>query len=314
MDSISVVIPVLDEVENIAGVHREVVEVCEKSGYRYEIIIVDDGSTDGTDHEVARLRPVTVIRFRKRFGQTAAMDAGIKQAKFDLVVTMDGDGQNDPADIPNLIQRLHSDRLDVVSGWRKTRRDPFGKRLASRLANLLRSIMIRDGIHDSGCSLKVYRRECFQGLTLFGEMHRFIPALLKIKGFKVGEVVVGHRPRRAGRTKYGLRRGFKGFIDILSVWFWNKYAVRPLHLLGGLGLFSILAGMIVSVVGITFYILRIRTFRNILPIVAVFLFLSGIQLFVFGLMSDILSRSYFLTTSDAPYSIERVRSNPGRTD
>ncbi len=303
---ISVVIPVLNEAECIAQLHEEIVSVCEKEGYTYEIIIVDDGSTDGTGDIVKKLAPVVYIRLRRNFGQTAALDCGIKKARGKLIVTMDGDQQNDPADIPMLIRHLEENDLDVVSGWRKHRKDPLMKRLSSRAANFVRGLMIKDGLNDSGCTLKVYRAECFNGISLYGEMHRFIPAVLKIKGYRIGECVVNHRPRLTGYTKYGWKRGLKGLIDMVSVWFWHKYAVRPLHLLGGLGVAFVLAGMAVAAVGIAFYLAEITLFRFFLPILSAFLLISGIQFFLFGLIADMMSKNYFETTPDQPYSVREV--------
>ena len=303
---ISIVIPVLNEAECIHELHKEIVAVCERENYGYEIIIVDDGSTDGTDEVVKNLSPVTYVHLRRNFGQTAAMDCGIKQAEGNLIVTMDGDCQNDPADIPKLISHLQSNDLDVVSGWRKKRRDPYMKKLSSRAANYIRKIIIKDGLNDSGCSLKVYRKDCFKGINLYGEMHRYIPAILKIKGFRIGEVEVNHRPRKTGYTKYSWKRGVKGIIDMVSVWFWHKYAVRPLHLLGGLGVISFMSGSVVAAIGIVFYIADIVLFRFFLPILSAFLLISGIQLFLFGLMADMLSKNYFETSADTSYSISEV--------
>ena len=242
MKSISVVVPVYNEEGNVEELHREIKQVCEENQYEYEIIFINDGSSDQTGKICRTLSPLKYIEFRKNFGQTAAMDAGIKAAKHEYIVTMDGDCQNDPADIPMMIEYLEENNLDVVSGWRKNRKDTFMKRFVSRGANFLRHLLVHDGIHDSGCSLKVYRRECFKGVTLYGEQHRFIPAILKIKGFTVGEVVVHHRARTAGITKYNWSRTIKGFVDMISVWFWNKYAARPMHLMGGLGILSGLIG------------------------------------------------------------------------
>ena len=304
--SISIVVPLYNEEGNVAELHKEIVDVCTANNYEYEIIFVDDGSTDRTGTICEKLSPLIYIRLRKNFGQTAAMDAGIKQARNDYIITMDGDRQNDPADIIPLIAEIERSGKDVVSGWRKERKDNYAKRFISRGAHILRRLMIHDGIHDSGCSLKIYRKECFTNISLYGEMHRFIPAVLKIKGFTIGEIEVHHRPRLNGETKYTWRRSIKGFLDMLSVWFWNKFAVRPLHLLGTLGFLSLIGGVGVSVLGITLYVLRIPTFKNVLPIFAVFLFLSGIQLFIFGLMADMLAKSYFSSTDDVPYVIKEV--------
>lgn len=303
---ISIVIPVHNEAKSIALLHSEVLEVCKDNGYLSEIIIVDDGSTDGTDQILKQLSPLTYIRLRRNFGQTAALDCGIKQAKGDLIITMDGDGQNDPADIPMLINHLEEHDLDIVSGWRKSRKDPFMKKFSSRLANYLRLAILHDGLNDSGCTLKVYRADCFTGITLYGEIHRFIPALLKVKGFKIGEIVVNHRPRMVGKTKYNWKRGLKGLIDMINVWFWHKYAVRPLHLLGGIGIVAFLAGLIVAAVGIIFYIANITLFRFFLPVLSSFLLISGIQTFLFGLIADILAKNYFATSPDVPYNIKEI--------
>ena len=311
---ISVVIPAKDEAENIASLHAEIVQVFERERYSYEIILVDDGSGDRTPKVAATLEPLTYIRLRRNFGQTAALDCGIKHARGRFIVTMDGDGQNDPADIPALLRHLEKKKVHCVAGWRRNRRDPWRKKLSSRAAAFVRRLLINDGIHDSGCSLKVYRAECFEGLSLFGEMHRFIPAVLKIKGFKISELEVNHRPRRAGTTKYTWKRGVKGLIDMISVWFWHKYAVRPLHLLGGLGLIAIFIGIVVSAIGITFHITGITLFRFFLPNLASFLLISGAQLFIFGLIADMLSRTYFASSDDAPYSIERIERRKEHTE
>lgn len=300
---VSVVVPVYNEELNVAALHEEILGVCRREGYTFEIIFVDDGSSDDTVDVLRTLSPVKVISLRRNFGQTAAMDAGIKAARYDLVVTMDGDRQNDPNDIPKLIDHLYANKLDVVSGWRKDRKDPFAKNFVSRGANLLRKILINDGIHDSGCSLKVYRRDAFVGLTLYGEMHRFIPAILKIKGYRVGEAVVNHRARTAGETKYNYRRTLKGLIDMTSVWFWNKYAVRPLHLLGGIGLFLMLMGGIAGLFAIREVLNGKAVNDSGWALLTMFLFLSGLQLFVAGLLSDIAIKTYFGSTQDVSYSV-----------
>ena len=238
------------------------------------------------------------------------MDAGIKAAKYDYIVTMDGDCQNDPADIPAMLDYLTANDLDVVSGWRKNRKDTFMKRFISRGANLLRYLLVHDGIHDSGCSLKVYRRECFQGVNLYGEQHRFIPAILKIKGFTVGEYVVHHRPRTSGKTKYNWKRTFKGFVDMISVWFWNKYATRPLHLLGGMGMVCLGIGGGCGVWSVVLFLMGRKMSNNIFPpLLTVFFIMIGMLLFVFGLMSEILIKIYFGVHVDKAYSIKETWEN-----
>lgn len=304
MPSVSIVVPIFNESENVRALFDDINAVCIRERLDYEIIFVDDGSTDDTAEIVKHVSPLKYIQMRRNFGQTAAMDAGIKAAKNDYIITMDGDRQNDPADIPRLIDFLETNGLDVVSGWRKNRKDPFFKRFTSRGANLLRGIIVKDNIHDSGCSLKIYRRECFQGLNLYGEMHRFIPALLKIKGFTVGEIVVNHRPRTAGKTKYNWKRTVKGFIDMISVWFWNKYSVRPLHLLGGLGIVSLFCGAVFGVWTVILFIVGKSLTDNFHPYLSMTFMITGVLLFVFGLMSDILTKIYYGSKIDMPYSIK----------
>ena len=307
--SISIVVPIYNEEENVKLLHKEIKDVCEENKYDYEIIFVDDGSTDKTREMIAELYPLKYIQLRKNFGQTAAMDAGIKAAKNDYIITMDGDRQNDPADFPNLVSYLEENNLDVVSGWRKNRKDSFFKKFASRGANFLRSIIVKDNIHDSGCSLKIYRRECFKDLNLYGEMHRFIPALLRIKGFAVGEVIVNHRPRVAGKTKYNWRRTFKGFTDMVSVWFWHKYSVRPMHLLGSVGIFSLFLGAVFGVWTIVLFALGRSLTDNFHPMLSIAFFITGLLLFVFGLMSDMLTKIYYGSKIVMPYSVKEVIEN-----
>ncbi len=301
---LSVVIPVFNEEANVAPLHAEVLDVCRTLGMAFEVIFVDDGSKDGTLSAIRRLRPVRCISLRRNFGQTAAIDAGIKAARYDLIVLMDGDRQNDPADIPRMIEHLKQDDLDVVSGWRKDRRDPFLKRFISGGANLLRKVFVRDQIRDSGCSLKLYKRECFETLTLYGEMHRFIPALLQSRGFRVGEIAVNHRARVAGRTKYNWRRVMRGLIDMISLWFWRNYATRPMHLLGGLGLSMLTLGGLAGLRTVWVYLQKQDLSNTVLPLLTVFLISMGLQIFVTGLILDMMMRSYFESTKDASYHVK----------
>jgi len=305
---ISVIIPAYNEKGNVTELHQRIIAALKPLRRSFEIIFVDDTSDDGTFEELKRLSgPLKIIRFRKRRGQTAALDAGIKAAKGAILVTLDGDLQNDPDDIPKLIHKLESENLDVVSGWRKNRKDPFMKRFISKGAKFLRDLLITDGIHDSGCTLKVYRRECFDTVDLFGEMHRFIVALLRMKGFKIGEMVVKHHPRKHGYTKYNFTRTFKGFLDMLAIWFWKKFANRPLHLLGGAGLFMMVVGFLSGTWAIY---LKIRHGMDLsetsLTVLTIFLFFGGFFMFISGILADMVSKTYYNTSKDQVYMVEEV--------
>ncbi len=304
---LSVIVPVFNEEGAVAKLHNEIFAMCQNLSQPYEIIFVNDGSSDNTISSLKTLKPIKIINLRRNFGQTAAMDAGIKAASGRYIATLDGDGQNNPKDIPNLIAKLEAEDLDVVSGWRKNRQDKNSKRWASKAAALLRKFLIDDGIHDSGCSLKVYKKECFERVNLYGEMHRFIPAILKIKGFRIGEEIVDHRARTSGKTKYNWKRGIKGGLDMFAVWFWHKWASRPLHLFGamgiGLSLLSVLAGFAAMYKKI---FLGQDLSNSALTMLSMFGFFIGIILFVFGLISDMLSKIYFGATHDSAYDVREV--------
>lgn len=286
---LSVVIPVLNERENVAVLYGEIVSACEQFGKAYEIIFVDDGSTDGTVEEIKKLSPIKLIVLRKTFGQTAALDAGIKAAHGQYIVTMDGDLQNDPADIPRLLRKLETENVDFVCGWREKRKDSFSKRFISGGARWLRSFLVSDGVHDSGCTLRIYKNECFEGITLRGEMHRFIPALLQWQGFSVAEIPVNHRARIHGHTKYNFKRTLKGFLDMLSIWFFRKFSSRPLHFMGTIGLLTFIAGsalMLYLAIGRLLGFFQLS--NSIWPLASVFLMLFGIQIFISGLIMDLI--------------------------
>ncbi|KKT87880.1 MAG: Glycosyl transferase GT2 family [Candidatus Moranbacteria bacterium GW2011_GWC2_45_10] len=298
--------PLFNEEGNVKELHRRIVEACGKTGKSSEVIFIDDGSKDATVRECEELSPLKLIKFRKNFGQTAAFDAGIKNAVGDVVITMDGDLQNDPNDIPLLLEKM-KEGFDVVSGWRWQRKDTLSKHLSSRAANLMRKILIQDSIHDSGCSLKAYRRECFEGIDLFGEMHRFMPAILQLEGFTVGEVKVSHHARVHGKTKYNWKRGVKGMVDMVSVWFWRKYANRPLHLFGGSGVFLSLAGFAILIwMAIEKIFLGASLSERIWPLVGLFMILAGIQLFVSGLLADILAKNYYKNHGKMNYNVKEI--------
>ncbi|MCK4745035.1 glycosyltransferase family 2 protein [Candidatus Parcubacteria bacterium] len=307
---LSAVVPVFNEEGAVKDLHEKIVSALKKINKPFEIIFINDGSSDNTLKVIKSLRPLKIINFRKNFGQTAAMDAGIKLAQGKYIVAMDGDGQNDPADIPKLIKKLEADGLDVVSGWRKNRKDSFFKKFFSRCAASLRKILINDGIHDSGCSLKVYKKECFECVDLYGEMHRFIPAILKIKGFKIGEIEVNHNQRTTGKTKYNWKRGIKGILDMFAVWFWKKYSNRPLHFFGALGIILMLLSFVFG-----FWAVYKKIFFNIdlsdtsLTILSMGGFFMGVLFFIFGLLADILSKIYFASARDKSYHIKEIIDN-----
>jgi glycosyltransferase involved in cell wall biosynthesis len=300
---ISIVVPVYNERDNLVILHNEIKQAL--NGEKYEIIYVDDGSRDGSFELLNTFDNCRIIKFRKNFGQTAALDAGFHNAKGQIIVSLDSDLQNDPSDIPGMIRKLKKENWDVVCGWRKHRKDTISKRLFSLFAGFLRRNLIGDRIHDSGCTLRVYKKECFDELKLYGEAHRYIPALLRWKGFKVSEIITRHRQRKFGKTKYGYGRLMKGFLDLLNVWFWRKYSARPLHLFGGLGMVATGLGSL----GI-FYSFYLWVFKNIdlsntfLPVASGIAVIAGIQLLVSGVLADISAKQYFETSS--VYSIEKV--------
>jgi len=306
---LSVVVPLYNEEGNVELLHQRILAACQALGKGFEIIFIDDGSRDKTVEECANCSPLKLIKFRKNFGQTAAFDAGIKEARGEILVTMDGDLQNDPADIKLLLAEM-ANGFDVVSGWRWQRKDSFMKKFFSRGANLLRKILIHDNIHDSGCSLKAYKRKCFEEVDLFGEMHRFMPAILEMQGYRVGEIKVSHHPRIHGVTKYNWKRAIKGFVDMVSIWFWRKYANRPLHLFGGVGMVLLGVGSLTLVwmaVGKIFFDISLA--EKIWPLIGVFLILAGIQLFISGLLADIIIKNYYKNRNQMNYSIKEVIEN-----
>lgn len=306
---ISIVIPVFNEEKNVISLFNEIKEVLNSFKFSYEVIFVNDGSKDNTLKLLLTLHPIKIINFRKNFGQTYALDAGIKEAKGNIIVTMDGDMQNDPKDIPSLIKKIE-EGYDIVSGWRVKRKDPFSKKINSYLANLLRRILIKDNIHDSGCAIKAYKKECFEDIDLFGEIHRFIPGILKWQGFKIGEIKVNHRPRLNGKTKYSFSRIIKGFLDIISVWFWKKYSDRPLHFFG-------VIGIVLSTIGfsIIFIIFTLRIFGliflkdSVLPLSGFFMILIGFHFFTSGLIMDVNIKNYYKIRKSNPYCIKEVIEN-----
>ncbi len=309
MKPVSFIIPVYNEAENVEKLHQEIMSLAVTLGVDFEIIMVDDGSTDGTYKKLKQLHPLKIIRMRSNFGQTSALDAGIKASLYPYLVTLDADLQNDPADVPALIQHLEENEFDVVSGWRKNRKDNVSKKFVSRVANLIRKVLIDDGIHDSGCTLKVYRKECFEKVTLYGEMHRFIPALLKMRGFQIGELAVNHRPRVAGKSKYNMKRTLKGLVDMIMIWYWNRYAMRPFHFLGTAGIFIMLFSFFSGLMALKEFFQGQDMSETFWPMFALLTFLIGAQFFILGFISDMLMRTYYGQEGRTVYSVKEIVEN-----
>ena len=240
MTHISAVIPVYNEAESLPELHRQFRAVCQEYDYSYEVIFVDDGSTDSSWDCILELQAsdsnIKGVRFRRNFGKAAALNAGFKEATGEIVFTLDADLQDDPAELPRFLNTLEEQNLDVISGWKKKRYDPWHKVGPSRVFNKMVSNLTKVKLHDHNCGFKCYRREVLQELHLYGELHRFVPVLAAARGFKVGEIVVQHRERKFGHSKYGVRRIVKGFLDLLTVYMLTGYGHRPQHLLGTLGL------------------------------------------------------------------------------
>jgi glycosyltransferase involved in cell wall biosynthesis len=310
MVDISIVVPVYNEESNVSPLDSSLRKAM--SGKSYEVVYVDDGSTDGSYNELLKAKKehneIKIVKLRKNFGQSAALNAGFSNSSGSIVVSMDADLQNDPEDIPRLLEKM-KEGFDVVSGWRKERRDPLGKKIASKFANKLYTKLTGLKIHDSGCSLKAYKKEALRDLELYGEMHRFIPALIAAKGFKIGEMVVNHRSRKFGKTKYSSSRLVHGFLDLLYVNFWTRYSTKPLHYFGGIGFLAILVGVVVGVykaVSLAVKILYLgqEVFVGPLLLFAVFSILIGFMLIMFGFLAEIKIRLYYGQTKKKPYEIK----------
>jgi glycosyltransferase involved in cell wall biosynthesis len=313
---ISVVIPVYNEADNVDDLHRELTAALEPMGRPYEVLIVDDGSTDATLERLLSIEErdprVRVLRLRRNFGQTAAFSAGFDHARGEVVITSDGDLQNDPADIPRLVARLE-EGYDLVCGWRLKRHDPLSKRVPSFFANRLISWATGVRLHDYGCSLKAIRAEVTKGLRLYGEMHRFIPAVASWMGVSVAELPVNHRPRTRGSSKYGLGRTVRVLLDLFTVKFLLQYGTRPAHLFGLLGLGSGGAGG-----AILLYLAYVRLFADTaiggrpLLFLGGLLFLAGILLVNFGLMAELLVRTYHESQGKPIYVVKELRRDATR--
>lgn len=305
---ISVVVPVLNEEESLPHLHQKLTEALAGSGYSYEIVVVDDGSTDRSFEIMCQLQRkdphLRVVRFRRNYGQTAAFTAGFDRARGDVVITIDADLQNDPADIPALMAKM-AEGYDVVSGWRVDRQDRFlDRRLPSILANRLIGWSTGVRIHDYGCSLKAYRREVLADVRLYGDLHRFIPALASAAGARVTEIPVRHYARRYGKAKYGLSRTFKVVLDILAVRFLMSFATRPIQIFGLLGLASFLVGtaMLAYLAVVRLFLLQPIGDRP-LTLLGILLTMLGVQLVTTGLLAEIVTRTWYESQGKRIYTV-----------
>ena len=314
MPELSVVVPLYNEEPNVIGLHRELTAALHTWGRPYELILVDDGSTDGTFDRLRELHAtdprLRVIRLRRNFGQTAAFAAGFAHARGRLIATADGDLQNDPADLPAMVDLLGDD-YDIVCGWRRHRKDAWmTRRLPSRLANWLISRTTGVHLHDYGCSLKVFRGDVVRSMRLYGEMHRFMPAIASEQGVRIAEMAVNHRPRRAGQSKYGLSRTIRVVLDLFTVKFLLTYSTRPLQMFGPPGLLMGTVG--VALIGYLGY-LRLFTDQGIadrpLLLLAILLIFAGMQLLTLGLLAELQARTYH-ESQGKPIYVVRERLEP----
>jgi glycosyltransferase involved in cell wall biosynthesis len=308
---LSIVVPLYNEAENLVPLCQRIQAVIDPTGWTYELILVDDGSTDGSAEILTDLHAqdarIKVIRFRRNFGQTAALAAGFDYAHGEVIVSLDGDLQNDPADIPRLIAKLN-EGYDLVNGWRLNRQDPFlHRRLPSHIANRIIGWTTRVKIHDYGCTLKAFRREVAKGLKLYGEMHRFIPALVGDLGAKITEMPVTHHARQRGISKYGLARTLWVIVDLLTVKFLSSYATRPSHLFGFVGLLALLlGGGITTLLGIERIFFGMELAGRPLLWLGILLVIVGVQFVSTGLLGEMLARTYHESQQKPVYLIKEV--------
>jgi glycosyltransferase involved in cell wall biosynthesis len=324
---LSIVVPLYNEAENIRVLYGELCEALRKLGKSYELILVDDGSTDQTPQILAGLADaderVLVVTFRRNFGQTAAMAAGIDLAQGAVIVPMDGDLQNDPDDIGSLLRELDNG-YDVVSGWRKERKDALSRVIPSRIANFIISRVGGVPLHDYGCSLKAYRRETLDDVHLYGEMHRFIPIFARWQGARVTEIPVHHRPRRAGQSHYGMERVLKVILDLIVLKFFSAYITKPIYVFGGFGLLSIGLSLMSFLLSLFFKLMPVDNpwgptlhkdfIATPLPVLSVGLFVVGLQMIFIGLLAEVLMRTYFESQNKRAYVIKSLKGRGRRGD
>ena len=311
---LSIVIPIYNEAPSLRQLHAELTETLTRWGRPYEILAVDDGSRDDSFAILAELQAVDphlrVIRFRRNFGQTAAFAAGFDHARGRLIVTSDGDGQNDPRDIPAMVELVERGH-DIVCGWRKDRKDPFvSRQLPSMVANSLISVVTGVHLHDYGCSLKVFRAEVVKPMHLYGEMHRFLPAIASAQGVSIVETVVNHRSRQHGHSKYGISRTIRVMLDLLTLKFLLSYSTRPLQIFGLIGFVLGLLGTVIS--GWLAYE-RLRGAESLsnrpLLLLGILLISTGFQLVTLGLLAELQARTYRESTNKPTYAIREIRES-----
>ncbi len=313
-ESVSIVIQVFEEAESLPPLYKAIKEAMDPLGRDYEIIFVDDGSTDATLEILEEIHGndahVVVVSFRRNFGQTAAMAAGFEYATHEIIVTMDADLQNDPADIPMLLEKI--DGFDIVSGWRKKRKDPLlSRRLPSIVANWMISKVTGVKLHDYGCTLKAYRKEVIENVHLYGEMHRFIPAIASWYGASITEVATTHHPRRFGRSKYGLSRIVRVFLDLITVKFLQSFSTRPIHAFGPLGLVLGLFGFFISAyLSIDKLAFGHDLGGRPLLLLAILLIILGVQLVILGLLGEMLARVYHESQDKPIFTVKKVLGRP----
>jgi len=315
---ISVVVPMRNESPNVERFYRDVTTSLTQFGRSYEIVAVDDGSRDDTFELLARLHArdprLRVIRFRRNYGQTAAFAAGFAHARGRYIVTADGDNQNDPADIPGMIQMLEQQNLDIVCGWRRDRKDPFiNRRLPSMIANAVISYATGVKLHDYGCSLKVFRAEVVKSMKLYGEMHRFLPAIASEFGVQMGEKIVNHHPRTHGKSNYGITRTFRVILDLLTVKFLSSYKTRPLQMFGSIGFMMGGLGALMCAWVIYQRFFGFQSANRPLLIVGIFMIVGGLNMVMNGLVAEMISRTYHESQDKPTYVIREIlESEPER--
>ena len=309
---ISIIIPVFNESESIGYLLDEVLNVMCSNKLNFEIVVVNDGSQDSTsnvlDELTIKIKELSVISLRTNYGQTAAMAAGFDNSNGEVVITLDGDLQNDPNDIPKLISHIN-EGYDLICGWRYDRKDKLiNRRIPSKIANKLIANVTGLKLHDYGCSLKAFKREILDDIKLYGELHRFLPVLAKIEGAKIKEIKVNHRSRKYGSSKYGIDRTFRVLMDLLTVWFMTKFLTRPMYGFGFVGIISIVVSL-----GMTSYLFIIKLLGNDIgnrPMLmfALILGIAGVQLFSFGLLGELLIRTYHESQNRPIYRIRKIQT------